>query len=333
MQPAAHPAMPATPPVGTQPVPQASAPAPKIGRIRRGWRLTKSSWHILRLDKELTALPLISFVVAIVALIPFGLILWQTTDIITSSTRAITVEEPIYQSSLESWQLFILGFLAYFVTTLVANIFGGAVIYGATQRFRGGDPTLKTSIDGALHKIRPLILFSLMMTTVGLFFQFLEDRLPFAGALAAWLFDAAWNIANMFAIPVIVLSESNVQPLQATKQSVQVIKKVWGESIVVNVGIGVIAVITYLLYMMIAVAASMLAYGLGGSETISAPLIAVGTLSVIGFVALILIFTTLGSIAKAALYHYAMTGNAPGPFAKDLLRTSMTPKKARKIFR
>lgn len=316
----------------TQPITPAMAPAPKIGRIRRGWLLTKSSWHVLRLDKELTALPFISFVVAIIALIPFGIILWQTTDVIDSSTRAIVVEEPIYQSSLGSWELFILGFLAYFVTTLVANIFGGAVIYGATQRFRGGDPTLKTSIDGAMRKIRPLILFSLMMTTVGLFFQFLEDRLPFAGALAAWLFDAAWNIANIFAIPVIVLSENNVQPLAATKQSVQVIKKVWGEGIVMNIGIGIIAVITYIVYMLIAGAASMLAYGLGGSATISAPLIVVGTLSVLGFVALILIFTTLGSIAKAALYHYAMTGNAPGPFDKDLLRTSMTPKKARKIF-
>ena len=315
-----------------QPIAPATAPAPKIGRIRRGWLLTKSSWHVLRLDKELTALPFISFVVAVIALIPFGLILWQTTDVIDSTTRAITVEEPIYQSSLADWQFLILGFLAYFITTLVANIFGGAVIYGATQRFRGGDPTLKTSIDGSLRKIRPLILFSLMMTTVGLFFQILEDRLPFAGALAAWLFDAAWNIANIFAIPVIVLSENNVQPLAATKQSVQVIKKVWGEGIVMNIGIGIIAVITYIVYMLVAGAASMLAYGLGGSETISAPLIAVGTLSVLGFVALILIFTTLGSIAKAALYHYAMTGIAPGPFDKDLLRTSMTPKKARKTF-
>ncbi len=320
MEPAAQTAMPA------------NAPAPKIGRIRRGWQITKSSWHILRLDKELTALPFMSFVVALVALLPIGLILWQTTEIIDTSTREIVVDQAYYQTSLEPWQMFALGFIAYFITTLVANIFGGAIIYGATQRFRGNDPTLRTSIDGAMRKLQPLILFSLMMTTVGLFFQFLEERLPFAGALAARLFDAAWTIANIFAIPVIVLSEKNVQPLDATKQSVQVIKKVWGEGIVANIGITIIAFISYLIYIMVAGAASIAAYSLGGGESISAPLVIVGSLAIAGFIGLILIFTTLTSIAKAALYHYAMTGTAPGPFDKELLRTSMTPKKARKIF-
>lgn len=315
----------------TQPITPAATPAPKIGRIRRGWLLTKSSWHILRLDKELTALPLISFFVALAALIPIAAIFFMNATFV-DSTAVDASTQTFYETTLQPWQQLLLGFATYFVTTLVANFFGGAVIYGASQRFNGSDPTLRTSISGASRKIRPLILFSLMMTTVGLFFQILEERLPFAGALAAWLFDAAWNIANIFAIPVIVLSEGNVQPLQATKQSVQVIKKVWGEGIVVNIGIGIIALITYLVYMMISVAATVLAFSAGGGETVGAPVIVVGTLSVLGLVALILIFTTLGSIAKAALYHYAMTGAAPGPFDKDLLRTTMTPKKARKIF-
>mgnify|MGYP000956313990 CR=1 FL=1 len=325
MQPSAQPIAQPAPPTAAQPEPQ-------VGRIRRGWLLTKSSWHVLRLDKELTALSCISFFVALIGLIPIGLIVWKTTTIIDSSTRAIPTNDPIYQTSLQPWEQFLLAFLAYFITTLVANFFGGAVIYGATQRFRGGDPTLSTSIAGARRKISPLILFSLMMTTVGLFFQFLEDRLPFAGALAARLFDAAWTIANIFAVPVIVLSDKNVQPLEATKQSVQVIKKVWGEGIVANIGIGFIALFSYIVYVLVFVLAGTAAYGLGGSGENFAPLAIVTGLGLIGLVGLILVFTTLSSIAKAALYHYAITGTAPGPYDKDLLRTSMTPKKARKVF-
>jgi hypothetical protein len=316
----------------TQPAPAASQPVPKVGVFRRGWRLTKSSWHILKLDKELTAIPFISFIVTLAVLIPIGLIFLMNATFDVSSSTSQSSTESVYQSNLAPWQQGLLGIAAYFLITFVANFFAGAIIYGAVQRFNGGDPSVKTSISGASRKFRPLILFSLMMTTVGLFFQFLEERLPFAGALAVRLFDAAWNIANIFAIPVIVLSEGNVSPIDATKQSVQVVKKVWGESIVVNLGIGLIAAFSYIIYLMIAVAASALTFSLGGGQAIHAPLIIVASLSAVGFIGLILIFTTLTSIAKAALYQYAVTGQAPGSFDKELLRSSMTPKKARKIF-
>lgn len=51
-----------------------------------------------------------------------------------------------------------------------------------------------------------------------------------------------------------------------------------------------------------------------------------------GVIALILLFSTLSGIVKAALYHYATTGESPTTFNKNLLKASMTPKKAKKIF-
>lgn len=318
-------------PAFQQTAPAAQAPK-KVGAFRRGWRLTKSSWHVWRLDKELTSLPLISFIVAMLALIPFGLIMFATTDLTSTTQLTQTSGEVQYQSSLNGWTQLAIGFGVAFITTLIANFFSGAVIYGAVQRFNGGDPTVRTSISGAARKFRPLVMFSLLMTTVGFILQFLEDRLPFAGRIATYLFDAAWNIANVFAIPVIVLSEGNVQPLQATKKSVQIIKKVWGEGIVVSLGIGIIAAITYLVYLMTFILAGSVVFGLGGDGAIHAPFVILATVGVIGFIGLILVFSTLGSIAKAALYQFAVTGEAPSSFDKELLRTSMTPKKARKIF-
>ena len=311
---------------------QPAQPAPKIGAIRRGWLLTKSSWHVLRLDKELTTLPLISFLVSLLVLIPFGILVLSTTDIQSSIQATKDSSQVAYQSSLTGWEQLIIVFVVALLTTIIANFFSGAVIYGASQRFRGGDPTVKTSISGAVRKFRPLALFSLMMVTVGLVLQFLEERLPLAGRIATYFFDAAWNIANVFAIPVIVLSETNVQPVQATKQSVQIIKKVWGEGIVTSLGVGVIAAITYFVYAFTFIVAGSVAYGVGGQAN-SIPFYAVSTVGVLGLVALILIFSTLGAIVKAALYQYATTGQAPGSFDRELLRTSMTPKKARKIFK
>ena len=138
----------------TQPAQQ----TPKVGAIRRGWLLTKSSWHVLRLDKELTTLPLISFLVSLLVLIPFGILVLSTTDIQSSIQATKDSSQVAYQSSLTGWEQLIIVFVVALLTTIIANFFSGAVIYGATQRFRGGDPTVKTSISRAVSKFRPLAL-------------------------------------------------------------------------------------------------------------------------------------------------------------------------------
>lgn len=296
------------------------------GRIRRGWQLTKSAWHVLRLDKELAALPLLSFLVSTIALVPFGLLFIITGAQVQDSQAGL---------SLSNWGQWAAIAGLYFVVTLIANLFGAAIVYGAVQRFRGSDPTIRSSLAGARHKFRPLAWFSLMMATVGLLFQILEDRLPFAGRIAVYLFDAAWSIANVFAVPIIVLSEENVMPLQATKRSVQMVKKVWGEGVVVSFGIGLIGALTYLLYAVVFVG---LLLGLGSLQHGHAagwavlPMFLLVLFGILGIIVIGLVFSALGSIAKAALYYYATTGEAPASFDARLLRATMTPKKARRVF-
>ncbi|HSW79328.1 MAG TPA: DUF6159 family protein [Candidatus Saccharimonadales bacterium] len=231
--------------------------------------------------------------------------------------------------SMPNWPLLVLGIFLYIVLTIVGNFFSGALIYGATERFRGGDPTVASSIAGVKRKFRPLVAFSLMMATVGLALQILEDRLPFAGQVIAWIGGAAWSIANLFAIPIIVLSEENVRPLQATKGSIQVIRKVWGEGVIAQIGIGVVGFLGILAYF-----AAIAFVAIIGSVLHVPSFIGVAALilAVIGFLGLIVLLTTLSSIAKAALYYFATTGKAPETFNQELLRTAMTPKKARKIF-
>ncbi|HVQ43694.1 MAG TPA: DUF6159 family protein [Candidatus Saccharimonadia bacterium] len=242
-------------------------------------------------------------------------------------------------NQLNNWRDFAFTLALYFVLALITNFFAGAVIFGATQRFRGENPTISSSLAGAWRKFGPLAAFSLMMATIGLALRMLEDRVPFAGRIAVDLLGAAWSIANVFALPVIVLSEGSVAPFDATKQSVHTIKQIWGESIVVNLGIGFVsglAVLGYILiWAIIAAVPFMLPIAAPGAPGFSIPgavFIPVVLLAVGGFIALIAVLSVLSSIAKAALYHYATSGQAPEAFNAELLRTSMTPKKARKVF-
>jgi len=311
-----------------------TANQPRVGRIQRGWEITKSSWQVLKLDKELAGIPVISTIVSMVAFIPFLILFVWLSDFGTAVDIASGATET--QTSIDQWQLFAIFAGVMVVMTIIANFFAGALIHGAVERFRGGDPTIRSSLAGAKRKFRPLLGFSLMMATVGIILQLLEERLPIAGRIAAYLFDAAWNIANIFAIPVIVLSEENVSPLQATRQSVGVIKKVWGEGIVANLGIGLVGLSVIMLYLVSLGAITAIAVAAIAGITGSVPgavwlALPIGA-AVIGLILIGVILSAISAIAKAALYIYATTGEAPGTFKRELLEASITRKKARKVF-
>jgi hypothetical protein len=296
----------------------------KNGRFSRGLELAKSSWRVLTLDKELITLPALSIIFSAVAVMIVVAIAIFITVIASNASGNSNF------SSSAAWPFVVLAFCLYVVITVVANFFGGAVIYGATQRFRGQDPTVQSSISGAWKKFRPLFAFSLMLATVGLALQILEDRLPLAGKIVAWIGGAAWSIANVFAIPVIVLSDKSVRPLTATKESINIIRKVWGEGVSAQLGISLISLVGFLGYFVFWAFVAFVGSAIGNIPSVISGVAVF--LAILGFIAMAIIFSTLTSIAKAALYHYATTGKAPEMFSKELLRTAMTPKKARRIF-
>ena len=302
----------------------------KVGRIRRGWELTKSSWLVLKLDKELVGLTALNMLVGFVVLVLFGAVAVAYFAGHHTGGFNLTGQNFAFQTDqVPVWLSGIFWVSFYFAMTFMANIFGGALIFGATQRFNGGDPTIRSSLKGATSKLRPLALFSLMMSTVGLLFQALEERVPFAGQIAIWLMNAAWSVANVFAIPVIVLSDRQVGPLEATKESVKIIRQVWGESIVADIGISTIGALSMFVYILFS---GVLFSGIALFSQSPSVYIGFALLAFVGLIGLAMIFTTLTSIVKAALYHYATTGKAPKLFNQELLQASMTPKKARKIF-
>ena len=292
-------------------------------RLSRGWQMMVSSWRVLKLDKELATLPIWSGVASLISLIPLAVA--ATALVAFAGKNNITG--------------LVIGFAVYLVMTLIVNFFAGALIFGATQRFRGEDPTVKSSLAGAWKKRGPLALFGLLSATIGFAVRIAEERLPLLGDIAARIVGGAWSIATVFAVPVIVLSDENIGPFVATKRSVGVIKQIWGEGIVANIGIGLVSFLAISSYAVLVFAVATIPFFLPGSGASQAGFTVTGfvvlpfiLLALTGFGVLIAVLTALNSIAKAALYHYAITGVAPETFNSDLLRASMTQKKARRLF-
>lgn len=300
---------------------------PKVGRFRRGWLLIKSSWRVIMLDKELLTLPIIGMFASLGVLIVAALLYILTLALHWGTLNVTNTNGTTEASAQWGWTgAVIIGFLTIGIT-FVSNFIAVAIAKGALDRFQGHDPTVRSSLKAAKSRAGSIFKFSLLALTVGLILQFIQDRFPFAGRLISWLGQMIWGVATFFVIPIIAMSDKPVGPIEATQQSTGVIKKVWGESLIINLGIGLIAILSTFIYGMLSAGLTVL----GGSVYMPLGWV-LGALALIGFFALILLFSVLSAIVRAAIYYWATTGKAPATFDKELLRASLTPKKARKVF-
>lgn len=299
----------------------------KIGRFKKSWIMTKAAWTGLKLDKELMALPVfgmfiyllfgVAALVFLAFVIPTGLLFYSGA---TGNELEFT---------LTGWGYATL--IAIFIPlSIVSTFIGGAVMHGALARFKGEDPTIRSSLSAAWQRLGSLASFAVFSYTVGMIISEIAARLPFIGGMVVqFLAGAAWNVASFFALPVIMSSKEPVGPIKATKGSVTLIKKVWGESLIADIGIGVIAFLSVLVYT----AVSMTLIGLLSMATApSAVLIALSVLAFFGILAITLVFSVLSAYVKAAIYHFATTNESPVTFNRQLLRQAFSPKKARKVF-
>lgn len=294
----------------------------KIGRFRRSVILTKSAWNVLRLDKELLTLPLIGTLISlpIIVLAVIG-------SILVEKGRIVTISQTNNSEYKASWH-----FIAVFMVTglligIVANFIAVAVSRAALDRFEGKDPTVRGSLVAARARMKAILLFTMLSTGIGLVLSVIRDRVPFAGKVLTWIGDTAWAVASFFVIPMIAHEEAHIGPISATKRSIGLIRRVWGESLIVNLGISLIALLSFVTMSMVGVAATI-----GATMVNTALGFTVGALSVLGMLVLVIIFSVLSSIAKTAVYYWAETGVTPETFNKDLMRQAFTPKKARRLF-
>ncbi len=299
----------------------------KMGKFKKSWLLTKSAWAGFKLDKELAALPvfgtaLYAFVIAAV----IGLAIATAPSKLLFDANWISDSGELTITPLGYALLILTGLVLSAISTFIS----ASVIHGALERFKGNDPTIKSSLKAAWRMIGSLSLFAAFSFTIGYIISAIAERLPVVGGMVLnWLAGAAWGIASFFAIPIIVSGQSPIGPIKATKGSVGLIKKVWGESLIASASIALIAFIGVMLYT--AVAATML--GLLASINAPSPLmISLVVLISAGLLIITLLLSVMSAFVKAAIFHYATTGQSPASFNSQLMRQAFTIKKARKVF-
>lgn len=314
-------------------------PEQQLNRWQKSWHLMKGAWSALKLDKELFALPLISMGIntAIIILVALGAMVAMATGnfehlFMSSTTNTYDASGAIVgsQSSGNTSPLGYAVMIALGIVLAAVNaLFTGAVIHGALERFRGNDPTVKSCLAAARQRFGSLLAFAAFSFGIGYILSVIAERIPFIGGrIVMWLANAAWQVASFFALPVIMSSDTPVNPVAATKRSIGILKQIWGESLILTASIGLVGGILAFAYMMIGsilvATAGLLA---GGFAAVGS-----GVVLFIGLIGMAIVLSMLDAYVKSALYYYASTGESPAHFDSQLMKQAFTQKQARKVF-
>lgn len=274
-------------------------------RISRSWTLVKASAAVLRSDKELLLFPVISAFATLLVLATFmvpvlGLRLFEGDTI-----------GPLGA---------VVGFLFYLCQYFVIFFFNTALVGAAMIRLEGGDPTVSDGLRIARSKIGVILGYAAIAATVGLILKALEERAGAIGKIVVGLVGVAWTLATFLVVPMLVARD--VGPLDAVKESVELLKRTWGENVAGNVGIGLAFGLLTLLVVLAVVALVVGAAFVGGAKLA----IAVGIVGALAIAFVAVLQAALSGIYSAALYRYAVDGQAPAGFGSGQLESAFRPK-------
>lgn len=287
--------------------------------FKRGWKMTEASWSVLKTYPKLALFPVISGI----ALIGVSAALVIPTGVGALAGAGMNLSDKAIESIV-----YVALFVWYFLCTFVVVFCNAALISCALESFQGRPPTIGSGFAAAGKRLPQILGWSLIAATVGVILQaaqsMLSEKLGFVGEIIAGIFSGIWGVATYFVVPVLVTD--GVGPIKAVKRSSSILRRTWGESLAGSGGLGLISVLFVIPLIALITVGVMLAGGAGGGVVGGAALAALVAVAVVYILALIVVFTALGSIFRAAVYIYATTGVTPSHIDAVLLQTSFKTK-------
>ena len=284
-----------------------------MGRWQRSKQLASASWGVLRHDKELMVLPLISGIASLVItatfLVPLALSS-KTTEVGGSTSYEM---KPVG---------YVVLFLMYLVLAYVAIFFKTALLCGADERMQGGEPSLGSALSGAASRAGKILPWAIVTATVSVILRSLEERAGILGRIVLGFVGMAWAVVTFLVLPIVVFE--NVGVGTAIKRSAEMLKRTWGENLIVNLGIGLISLALTLPAIIIVIASFAT-----GSVPIIVAAIALGGVWLIGVTCW---SSAMTAVFQLALYRYATQTPLPSEFAQVNMADAFGQKKTRMGF-
>jgi hypothetical protein len=272
-----------------------------MGRIKRGWGLTKKSWGLLRENPSLIRFPLYGGVATTLLAIVFlgpGLYLWEE-DQVAGAIPIIVIG------------VYVLSFVGFYFSVGLAAC--------ADMIFRGQKATVSDGLAVSRTRIAQISGWAAVSAAISLVMNLLESQGGTLGQIAARLVGMAWTLVTFLAVPVIAIEGTG--PFETIKRSASLFRERWGQQITGNLAIGAAVFLLGVLPAALLIAAGIAVW--------SAAAFAGAVLVVIGALVLaiaLLVSRALNGIFGVALYRYALDGEVVGGFSQADLESAVKVK-------
>jgi hypothetical protein len=273
-------------------------------RISNSFAMARSSWQVLRTDKQLIFFPIVSGIGCFLVLLSFALPFIghpQWLDFINNNAQ---------RRHPPPW-VYIVAFAYYFCNYFVIVFCNAALISCAIVRFNGGTPTLADGFRAAVSRLPQIVAWALVSATVGVILKAIENANEKAGQFISALLGTAWTVLTYFVVPVLVVEKTG--PLDAIKRSMSILRKAWGEALVGNMGIGFFIFLLTLpgILLFVLAAALFTVSQMAGVAMIVLGVLYIALASAAG--------SALHGIYLGALYQYAAFHQVPDGFDSSTL--------------
>jgi hypothetical protein len=276
----------------------------KLGKFQASKMIVKQSWNVLNKDMEIMWFPILSFLATIVTLIVMGVLFFF---IVLGGHP-----EALKEGNMEANNIAVYGtvFIYYIIMFFITNFFQAGLITIVQGRFNGSNLSFMDGLRGAARNFMKIFYWSVISATVGVILNVIEDKFKFIGRIISTLLGAAWTILTYFSLPSLIVGNLSVK--DSFKESAVLIRKTWGETLIVNFGVGLFfGILTFMLF----------ALSIGSIVLIPTYQMFLTSmiLLVLAIFMVVIISSALSSIFKLALYNYAKTGKAPEGFSEELI--------------
>lgn len=282
-------------------------------RIRNALGLVRASWEVVRADRELLLLPVLSGLasLAVLALVFFGAF-GDQLDVVRAGG-------PLAMPTGVDWIVLAVGAYALSYTAIFFNV---AIVCAADERMSGGDPTLASALADARGHARAIAPWALVSVVVSTVLKAIEERGGLIGGIVAGLLGLGWALITYLVLPVLVLEGVGVR--EAISRSKDLFVRTWGETVSGDVGLTLVA----FLAVLPAVPILVLVAGGGQRDMIVAAIV----LGVAWCLFVAVVMSALTNVFRVALYRFAVDGEAPPGFEDVDFGGVFPPKRRRRLF-
>lgn len=281
--------------------------------FRRSWQLTRIAFAVIRRDPELLALPVLSALCSIGYALALAVPAFFALRALPADGRA---HDPVLYLALGAF---------YFGLAFLTTFFNTAVVYIAKVRFEGGDATLGQGLGFALSRAARIAGWSALSASVGVLLRAIERAAERAGGAGGLVLDLVrgmlgmtFGVAALFVVPAMVYRD--LGPIDALRASVGALSRTWGESLIRQLGLGLV--------QLLGVVLGLVAAGLLATLFAERPVALWIVLGLAGAyqLALALTFAVATTVFNTALFAYAQTGAVPRGFDSAQLRDAFRPR-------